>query len=64
MTTTNLMTVKEAAARVGLKESKFRYEMTLDNHTWQGAPIIQIGGRLYFERADIERIARAEEAKS
>lgn len=61
MTTTDLMTVKETAARLGLKESKLRYEMTLDNHTWQGATIIQIAGRYYFQRADIERIAKAKE---
>lgn len=51
-----LMAVKEVAARLGIKESKLRYEMRLD-HAWQGAPIIEDGHRLYFKRADIERIA-------
>ena len=51
------MTVKEVAARLGIKESQLRYEMTLDNHTWRGAQIIEHENRLYFKRSDIERIA-------
>ena len=59
----NRMTVKEVAERLGIKESKLRYEMTLD-HAWQGAPIIEDGHRLYFNRDDIERIAKRLEVNS
>ena len=50
-----MVTLNEAARRWGVKHTEVRYELNRSSGTYQGMPIVQIGGRFYFRASDVDR---------
>jgi hypothetical protein len=47
-----LMSIKETAQALKVPEHRIYYELQRD-HCYSGLPVIQVGHRMYFRRADV-----------